>query len=157
MSNNAVLTAAQTARAVNNSYWVDKARGVVYQIYLWSEFATPNTIVPFALTIHAYVPSGGFYADSRQYRGWVKIDGSILMSNSTDGYSGIVKDENTIVWQDGNVWNRTTIKPDTSLDQYSAEGNLIQAAQQNAVFQNQFNANYPRYQRYFPFGSNAML
>jgi len=157
MSKNAVLTAAQTARAINNSYWVDKSAGVVYQIYLWSEFATPNTIVPFALTIHAYVPSGGYYADSRQYRGWIKIDGTVLMSNSTDGYSGTLSDENTIVWQDGNVWNRTTIKPSTTTDQYSAQGNLIQAAQQNTQFQNAYNAAYPRYQRYFPFGANSIL
>jgi hypothetical protein len=154
---NSILTAAQTARAVNNSFWVNKEQGAVYSIYLWSEFATPNTPVPFALTIKVYTPSGGYYADSRQYRGWIKLDGSILMSNSTDGYSGTLQGDNMIVWADGQVWTRTTIKPTDKIDQYSAQGNLEQAALMNNQFHKNFNLHYPRYQRFFPYGSNELL
>ena len=151
---NAYLTSSQVARSVANSYWADKRQGAVYGIYLWSDSPTPNTVVPFALTIKVYVPNGGYWADMRQYRGWVKTDGSILMSNSTDGYQGqLSPNGQSIVWSDGQVWQRVQIQPTNTIDQYSAQGNLDQAAQQNELFHKRFEASYPRYERSFPYGS----
>ena len=152
-SPNQLLTASQVARALKDTYWVNKAQGTVYNTYLWSEYATPNTIVPFSLTIKVYTPTSDFYADSRQYRGWIKLDGSVLMSDSTDGYQGQLRGDDTIVWQDGQVWQKTTIKPSTTIDQYSAEGNLMQAASMTNWFDQKFQASYPRYTRFFPYGN----
>jgi len=155
-STNPMLLASQLARTLNNTFWANAEQGVIYGIYLWDMYAVPNTVIPYQLNIKVFAPSSGYYADSRQYRGGITLDGAILMSNSTDGYQGrMVNGINgdTMIWTDGSLWKRVNIKPDNTIDQYSAEGALEDAKIASAWYNKTYNATYPANIGYLPWGT----
>ena len=144
--------ATQVMNLVKDSYWINVAQNAVYQIVLWSPFAVPNNDFPYQCTIMVYTPSGQFYADRRQYRGAIRLDGAIVLSNSNDGFVGEI-DKDTIKWNDSSIWKRTAIEPNTKMNQYDPNSVFQQANEMNGVFHSRYEASYPQYARYFPYGN----
>jgi hypothetical protein len=145
--------ATQVLNNIKNSYWVNESQHAVYQIVSWSDFAVPNTDFPYQCTIMVYTPSDQFYADKRQYRGAIRLDGAIVMSNSNDGFVGKLINSNKIQWNDGSIWTRTVIQPTDKMNQYDPNSVMHQASVMNNVFHDRYETTYPQLSRYFPYGN----
>jgi hypothetical protein len=145
--------ATQVMNALKNSYWVNRDQKAVYHFTIWSEFAVPNTDFPYQCTVMVYVPNGQFYADKRQYRAAVRLDGSIALSNSNDGFVGKLLSKDKIQWNDGSMWERTKIPPSNQMNQYDPNTVMHQASAMNQVFHDRYEKTYPGFARYFPYGN----
>lgn len=133
------------------SFWVSPSKNAVYGIYLYSRYAFPNSEFPYQLRVMAYAPGPSFLADTEIYIGGVGIDGTINMTETNNGYRGVLINKDQIMWNDGSIWYRTQPPPNTSIDQYSAQSAYAQAAEYSNYMNTIYNRAYPNIYRYIPF------
>ena len=74
-------------------------------------------------------------------------------NNSNDGFVGSLISANKIKWNDGSIWERTNIEPNTKMNQYDPNTVMQQALQMNSTFHNRYEGTYPPLSRYFPYGN----
>ena len=144
--------AAQTVRVLGNtSHWVCPAKNSVFSIYLYSPYAFPNSEYPYQLRIWAYAPTQNYYADSQQWLGGVAIDGTIATTEMNMSWRGELIDENTIMWNDGSIWQRTTVPARNTNNPYSSQAAYNQAANYSSFVNTVYNRAYPNLFKYNPY------
>jgi len=146
-----VEKAAQVAgRLGKQSYWVSPNHQVVFGVFVYNDYAIPNHQFPFQLRIGVYQPSADYLADQMLYLGGVGLDGSLSMTEVNNSFVGYLRDNNTIVWNNGMVWQRTQLPEDNSVNQYSAESAYQQAAVYSDIVNRGYNQAYPRPTKWLP-------
>ena len=144
--------AAQTATKLSDtSYWVCPAKQSVYAIYLYSPYAFPNSQYPYQLRVWNYAPSASFYADAQQWLGGIAIDGTIALTEMSNGWKGVMVDDNTIVWNDNSVWKRSSKPQETQRNPFSARSAYEQAVQYSSYINGIYNRAYPNLYKFNPY------
>lgn len=129
------------ATKLNNTYWTGDDKNTVYGIFLWSFDPIVNTDYPFQLVFRFFSPGYKYIADTVQLRGGIAMNGQFTYGN---GIFGILKDENTIQWSNGSIWNRViNIPQENHLDKYSTEAVKLQDQTNTNFIKDRMNLTYP--------------
>ncbi len=145
LSNSSHLSKAYaTAQALGlTSWWISPKTGLIVALYLYSPYAYANNEYPYQLRVWLYSPSQQYYADYQQYLGGIGVDGSINTTELNESWHGFLTDMNTIQWNDGSKWYRTTPPARSGMSPYSAEAAYEADERANTFFWNQYDRAYP--------------
>lgn len=105
--------------SVKDSYWIGNRSDTVYAIFVNDESLYTNTMLPYRLTYRLYNAGRYAIADSFWYDGGIALDGRLVILDDT---YGTIEGNNTIRWNNSDVWNRVSDVPQPRMNGVELQG-----------------------------------
>ena len=139
---------AETALSIGQkSFWVSPSQNTVYSLEITSPFAVPNYGMPYQLIVVSYSPTRLYYTEPIVYAGGIDVLGKIHYINPIDQTAGRLLGHNQIIWDNGQIWKRTAVPVNRSINPYEEQVVRAQAARDSDIFSGRYEAAYPNIYR----------
>jgi len=129
--------------SVKDSYWIGNRSDTVYGIFVNDESLYTNTMLPYRLTYRVYNAGRYAIADSFWYDGGVSLDGRLVILDDT---YGTLQGNNTIRWNNGDVWNRVSDVPQPRMNGTELQGAMDE--RESSWLNERMRATYPYFSQF---------
>jgi len=136
-------TVRSILNSIKDSYWIGNRSDTVYGIFINDESLYTNTMLPYRLTYRVYNSGRYAIADSFWYDGGVSLDGRLVILDDT---YGTLQGNNTIRWNNGDVWNRVSDVPQPRMNGTELQGAMDE--RESTWLNEKMRATYPYYSQF---------